>query len=351
MEILKDNEIAKAVSNSTILITGATGMIGQNLVKLLLRYNDEFNAKIRVIGHARDMEKFKRLYSNEIHRKDLSSCICDVALLNISEKIDYIIHTASVTGGSKQHIDYPMRTIATSIDGARSALEVARKQKVKGIVFLSSLEVYGNTGQDEKYILEDDGGYIDSMNVRSSYSEGKRICECMFSAYAKQYGVPAIVARLTASFGYGVSYNDNRVFAQFAKSILNHKNIVLKSTGETVRDYCDTEDVARALLILLTKGVSGNAYNIANMKTEISIRSLAERFIKLYPESGSKLIFDLSEDAAKFGYNKTMRNVLDSHKIQDLGWSPQYDIDDMIVHLVESMQSSKEKESYYGKEI
>lgn len=344
MEILKDSKIAESVGNSTILITGATGMIGQNIVKLLLRYNDEFNTNIRVIGHARNAEKFKKIYEDVLLRSDLSSCICDVTALNTSEKVDYIIHTASVTGGSKQHIDYPMRTIGTSIDGTRVALEMAREQKVKGIVFLSSLEVYGNTGQDKKYITEEDGGYIDPMNVRSSYSEGKRICECMFSAYAKQYGIPATVARLTASFGYGVSYHDNRVFAQFAKSILNHKDIILKSTGETVRDYCDTEDVARALLILLINGVPGNAYNVANMKTEISILKLAERFIELYPESGSKLVFDLSEDVAKFGYNKTMRNVLDSHKLQDLGWSPKYGIDDMIIHLMKSMKSSEEKE-------
>lgn len=126
---------------------------------------------------------------------------------------------------------------------------------------------------------------------------------------------------------------------------MDHKDIILKSTGETVRDYCDTEDVARALLILLINGVPGNAYNVANMNTEISIRKLAERFIELYPESGSKLVFDLSEDATKFGYNKIMRNVLDSHKLQNLGWSPQYDIDAMIKHLVESMQLSEEKEN------
>ena len=73
-------------------------------------------------------------------------------------------------------------------------------------------------------------------------------------------------------------------------------------------------------LILLINGVPGNAYNVANMETEISIRKLAERFIELYPESGSKLVFNLSEDATKFGYNKIMRNVLDSNKLQNLGW-------------------------------
>lgn len=343
MEFLKDDEIAKAISGSTILITGSTGMIGQNVVQLLLNYNDKFNTNIRVLGHARNVEKFEKIYNHMLHRRDFSPCICDVASLYTSEKVDYIIHTASVTGGSKQHVEYPMRTIATSIDGTRAALEMAREQNVKGIVFLSSLEVYGNTGLDKKYIAETDGGYIDPMNVRSSYSEGKRICECMFSAYAKQYSVPATVARLTASFGHGVSYQDKRVFAQFAKSVLEHKNIVLRSTGETVRDYCDTEDVARALLVLLIKGVPGNAYNVANMRTEISIRKLAERFIELYPESGSKLIFDLSEDVTKLGYNKTMRNVLDSHKIQSLGWYPRYNIDEMINHLIESMKLSKEK--------
>lgn len=339
--VLTEEEVASGLKKSNFLVTGATGMIGQNLVRVLLRLNDEFNAEINIIAHARNAQKANQIYCKEQKRADFNLLISDIATLNVPDDVDYIVHTASVTGGSKQHMDFPMRTISVALEGTKNILDLAMEKKSKGIVFLSSLEVYGNTGVDKPHIYETDGGYIDPVNVRSSYSESKRMCECMFASYAKQYGVPATVARLTASFGYGVSYTDNRVFAQFAKSIAEHKDIILKSTGETVRDYCDAEDVAFALLTLLLRGVPGEAYNVANMNTEISIKELALKFIELYPGSNTSLRFELGEDATKFGYNKIMRNVLDSHKLMDLGWRPKYGIEDMIHHLMDSMIISR----------
>lgn len=320
----------------SILITGATGMIGQNIVRFIDELNFRNGFGIKMILHGRNEDKLKTIYRD---RASEYLC-CDIADLDYSGQVNYIIHTASITGGSKKHLDYPANTLFTAIDGTRRVLNLALEKKCEGVVFLSSLEVYGITGNDREYIKETDGGYIDTMNPRSSYSEGKRISECMFTAYARQYHVPAKVARLTASFGYGASFQDKRVFAQFAKSILQKEDIILKSTGETVRDYCDTYDVASALLVILAKGNSGEAYNVANMETEISIRDLAQRFVDLFPDAGSRLLFDLKEDATKFGYNPVMRNVLDSNKLMDLGWKPLYGIDDMIMHLVEFMKST-----------
>lgn len=339
---ITEKEIAEKLSNSVILVTGASGMIGQNIVKTIIEINDTLDAKIKIIANVRDTKKAERVFYQEISRQDFLLLTSSIENLQVSGKVDYIIHTVGVTGGSKQHIEFPVRTISVSLEGTKRVLDIAVEKKIKGMVFLSSLEVYGNTGREKKYIFETDGGYVDPVNLRSSYSESKRMCECMFAAYAKQYNTPAIVARLTASFGYGVSYKDDRVFAQFARSVIEGKNIILKSTGETVRDYCDTKDVAMALLVLLCRGVPGEAYNIANMQTEISIKDLALAFIRIFPENGTKLIFDLADDIATLGYNKTMRNVLNSNKIMALGWVPKYGIDDMIIHLVDSMRNSKE---------
>lgn len=327
-----------SLNNSSILITGATGMIGQNIVSYIRNLNANEHTHIKIILHGRNEEKLNRLYKAYMDDPLIETVVCDVRDLTYDEDVDYIIHTASITGGSKQHLEFPLRTLETAIDGSRRVLELAREKKCKGIVFLSSLEVYGFTGTTEKSIKENSGGYIDTMNPRSSYSEGKRISECLFTAYAKQYGLRAMVARLTASFGEGVSPTDNRVFAQFARSVLAGENIVLKSTGETVRNYCDALDVASALLTILDRGEAGQAYNVANKDTEISIKELAQAFINAYPDSGSTLVFDLKEDATKLGYNPTMRNVLDVEKLMNLGWKPQYSIEDMIRHLVESLR-------------
>lgn len=337
------NKISDCLNNSTFLITGSTGMIGQNVVNLLLSLNESNKCNIKILAHARNKDKAERLF-NKIHSHNFSTVICDITDLSINENIDYIIHTAGVTGGSKQHVDFPMRTISTALDGTRKVLDLAVENNVKGLVYLSTLEVYGNSGFDKQEIFETDGGYIDTTNVRSSYSESKRMCECMCASYTKQYNIPTYIARLTSTFGYGVAYTDKRVFAQFARSVIEKNDIVLKSTGETVRNYCDAEDAATAFLYLLVKGAPGEAYNIANMNTEISIKDLAAKFIENYPESNISLKFDLNADAAKLGYNAVMKNVLNSNKLMSLGWEPKYNMDDMIKRLIDTMKRSLSEE-------
>lgn len=335
---MRDKYFAQRFKSTTFLITGATGMIGQNVIRVLMHLNDCYNAEIQVIAHAQNEQKVKTIFQNEYKREDFKTVISNITNLEITDDVDFIIHTAGVTGGSKQHIDFPMRTISIALEGTKRVLDIALEKKSKGVVYLSSLEVYGNTGFDKEKIAEDDGGYINPVNVRSSYSESKRMCECMCASYTKQYGIPTYIARLTATFGKGVSYQDNRVFSQFAKSIIENKDIVLKSTGETVRNYCDAEDAARAFLVMLVNGEAGSAYNVANMDTEVSIKELALKFIELFPESGTQLVFDLDEDVKKLGYNATMRNVLDADKLMKIGWKPLVDMDEMIKRLVLSMK-------------
>lgn len=333
---------------TTVLITGATGMIGQNLVAILLTMNDELDTNMHVIAHVRNGVKAGRLFKIYSNRADFEVIISDIHELKVEGNVDYIIHTAGVTGGSKQHIDFPTRTIFTALDGTKNILEVALERKCKGVVYLSSLEVYGTRGLEANDIYEVNGGYIDPINVRSSYSESKRMCECICASYTKQFGIPTYIARLTATFGYGVAYADNRVFAQFARSVIEKKDIILKSTGETVRNYCDAEDAATAILILLAKGEPGTAYNVANMDTEISIKNLAEQFIERFPESNISLKFDLAEDVAKLGYNATVRNVLNSSKLMSLGWKPVFNMQDMIERLVNTMKTFRENNYIEG---
>lgn len=322
-------------SNSTILITGASGMVGSSATKKVLKRWPTTN----VVAIVRNKEKAKHVLREYLNNPRLLIIEQDICRpLKYVGMADYIIHTAGVTGGSKQHVDYPMSTIKTALDGTTNILEYARQKASKGMVYLSSLEIYGKVPEETNNIIETDGGYIDPTNIRSSYSESKRMCECICASYARQYGVPVTIARLTATFGPGTSYNDNRVFAQFAKAIIEGKDIVLKSTGETVRNYCDVDDCTDALIILLQKGLPGEAYNIANEATEISIKKLAERFISLFPESGSKLVFDIAKDITKLGYNSTIKVCLNASKLKRLGWEPHYDIDQMIHRLVSAMK-------------
>lgn len=139
-----------SLNNSSILITGATGMIGQNIVSYIRNLNANEHTHIKIILHGRNEEKLDRLYKAYMNDPLIETVVCDVRDLTYDEGVDYIIHTASITGGSKQHLEFPLRTLETAIDGSRRVLELAREKKCNGIVFLSSLEVYGFTGATEK---------------------------------------------------------------------------------------------------------------------------------------------------------------------------------------------------------
>ena len=186
---------------------------------------------------------------------------------------------------------------------------------------------------------ETDYGYIDPLEVRSSYSESKRMAEGLCGAYAHEYNVPVKTARLAQTFGAGIAKNENRVFAQFARSIMQGEDIVLHTDGSKAHCYCYTSDAVLGLLTVLLRGQSGEAYNISNEETFGTIREMAEMLIREYPKSGSGLVFDIPEDANKFGYAPTSRMLINSEKLRALGWRAQTSLPQMFNRLMESMRA------------
>lgn len=344
----KSNIPLDELRNSTVLITGATGLIGSQLVKALRCCNRICNANIRILAFARNLEKARAIFENMLQDHKLQLIIGDVTKpAAVNEDIDYIIHTASITS-SKDFVTYPVETIQTVFEGTRNMLELAKEKNVRGFLCLSSLEVYGVTDPLLVCVSEKDYGYIDILNPRSSYPEGKRIAECLCISYKKEYGVPVKIARLTQTFGAGVSYDDSRVFAQFARSVIERKNIVLHTPGDTVRSYCYIRDALSALIFILIKGEKGQAYNVANMDTVISIKDMAEMVSQEFPEAGIKVVFDI-EDIEKLGYNPTVKISLDAAKLQKLGWRAEIGLREMYRRMIESMK--KQKQQSNGGEI
>lgn len=342
-ELVQEVQYFAPFEKSSVLVTGATGLIGSVFIKSLCKYNDEHNSNIRIYACCRSSEKFNSVFSDK-ERALISPLFDDIRNISIKEiDLDYIVHGASFTD-SKSFVEKPVDTIDIAISGTKNLLKQCRNKQLKGFVYLSSLEVYGSFPDSEgiKSISENDSGYIDTMSVRSSYSESKRMVETLCAAYHSQYDVPVKIARLCQTFGAGVRYNDNRVFAQFARSVIEKKNIVLRTKGETVRNYCYTTDAVSGILTVLAEGNSGEAYNIANEETTISIADMAKLVCTLYPESNVKVQFDLAEDVSKLGYNPVVKIQLDSRKLQKLGWTPKISIEEMFKRLIESMRILKE---------
>ena len=303
----------------TILVTGATGSIGKLCVKSLL--NSGYNTQ--VIALVRDEEKAKNIFGES---KRLTYLVQDInQRINTTRRVDYIIHAASTTS-SKDFVEKPVETIYTAINGSRNILEFAKNKRLEGMVYLSSLEIYGVN--EKENIKEMDYGYIDILNPRSSYSESKKMVETMCISYGTEYGVPVKIARLAQTFGAGVSISDNRVFAQFAKAIINKENIVLHTKGETKRNYCYTTDAVRGIFTILTKGENNNAYNVANENSYCSISEMAHLLENEYTKVEYKI------DKINRGYNPTVKIALNTEKLNALGWEAKVDLKEMFDRLI-----------------
>lgn len=328
-------------AGSVILVTGATGLIGSQIVKALACHSQRTGKNLKVIALARSLEKARSVFGQMLEAGCIQVCVGDVTWpLEIAGPVDYIIHGASATS-SKYFVEKPVETIFTALNGTRNILELAREKQVRKVVYLSSLEVYGIPDPSCVSITETDYGYIDPMQVRSSYSEGKRMAECVCISYAKEYGVPVTVARLSQTFGAGVSYDDGRVFAEFARCAIEGRDIVLHTQGNTVRTYCYTADALRAIFCLLLSGQAGEAYNVTNMDTAISIRDMGEMVCGLVPEKGIRVCIDIPENVAAFGYNPEMVIRLDTRKLQSLGWNSQVGLKEMFQRLIADMKQGR----------
>ncbi len=329
------------LKNSTVFITGSTGLIGSQIVKMLACANRLCDTNIRILAFARDVKKAEKIFGNLLERRNFELIIGDINdTICYDKEVDYIIHGASATS-SKYFVERPVETITTAINGTKNILDFARNKHVKGFLYLSSLEVYGIPVKDAGSIKEDAYGYIDPLQVRSSYSEGKRMVECLCVSYASEYDIPVKIARLSQTFGAGVDYNDGRVFAEFARCAIEHKNITLHTAGNTVRTYCYTKDAIAALFYILLRGIPGQAYNVTNENTKCSIREMAQLVCDIFPESGISVCFDTPKEISSYGYNPEMIIALDNSKLRSLGWSATVDLSEMFKRMVDSFQLRK----------
>lgn len=297
------------LANSTILITGSTGLIGSNLVRVLQHVSKSKLLNIRVIAYSRSQYGDIRLP------------------IPIEENVDYIFHCAAMTSSASM-VENPVETILTAVEGTKNVLEFANHKRCKGVVYLSSMEVYG---QIEGEVSEEQLGYLDLSNPRSSYPASKRMCESLCVAYNKQYHMPVKIARLARTFGAGVvnKPDDNRVAMQFARNAMQGKDIVLHTTGNTIANCVYTGDAISALCTILLKGRCGEAYNIsADNATVLRMATMLARRYNV------NVLFDVPENIEKLGYAPRVGYTLNTNKLSELGWRPQYKLLDMYERMI-----------------
>ena len=326
----------EALAGKTVFVTGATGLIGTNLVSALLYADQKLQLGLRVVALVRSRERAEKKFAGQLQDGcRLEFAVGDVdALPAIEGDLDYVIHAASPTS-SAYFAQHPVETVRTAVLGTSSMLKLARDKQAKSFLYLSSMEVYG-TPQSSEPITEDYPTTVDTMSPRSSYPTAKLMCENLCVCYASEYGVPAKVIRLAQTFGVGVLPDDGRVFAQFARAAVSRENIVLQTTGESERAYLYTADAVSAILTVLLRGKTGEAYNASNASTFCSIVEMAELVAQQVAGGEIRVEFRLDPAAAKGVYSPPHHLNLCADKLRGLGWEPTRGLKEMYERMIES---------------
>lgn len=312
----------------TVAVTGSGGLIGMYLMYALDAVSRAHKLDMQLIALCRNTEATaKRLSGIE----NLTCLEYDATLpLKVSFKADYILHAASNAHPLAFSGD-PVGTMQANILGTMNLLEHIRRAGGRFILF-STGEIYGERPELTEGFNETTFGSVNPMAARACYPESKRAAETLCAAYAQQYGVDALAARLTYIYGATITDKNSRADAQFLRKALAGEDIVLKSAGSQVRSYCYAADAASALITLMLRGEAATAYNIANPDCAVSIREYAETLAGL---ADVQVVFDLPPESERMGYSAVTRAVLNSQRLMNLGWKAEYSLKEGLGRTLE----------------
>ncbi len=321
----------REMEGSTVLISGATGMIGKCLVDLVMLRNRvsgkraEEKKGIKVIALSRNEEKARKRLG-EYWDQDLFQYVsCDVNdFIPCCGAADYVIHAASNTHPQLYSSD-SVGTIASNVIGTKNLLDYGIRQGARHFCFVSSVEVYGENRGDTEKFREDYCGYLDCNTLRAGYPESKRTGESLCNAYRETYGFDFVIPRLARVYGPTMLPSDSKAVSQFVKKAAAGEDIVLKSLGNQKYSYVFVTDAAAGILYTMALGKPGEAYNVADEASDTTLKELAGHLAEI---AGSKVVFELPEEEERRGYSTATKAMLDASKLEELGWRARVSMDE-----------------------
>lgn len=317
--------------NKSFLITGATGLIGVQLIDALMALGD-----VHVVAVGRSREKARDRLGEYFDNPCFTFLEHDVTQpFNFQlSTLNYIIPLASNTH-PLAYSQYPLETILINIKGAEHALRLAA-QCGATVLYPSTVEVYGNARGDDVF-TEDYTGALNLSNARSCYPESKRTCEALCHSFISEHNVMVKIVRLSRVFGPTMLQSDTKASSQFIRNAIAGEDIVLKSRGEQYFSYTYVADAVAAILYVLLHGEKGIPYNVSGgPDCDVRLRDFAACCAAY---NGRNVVFDLPSDVESRGFSIATRAILDSTRLRDLGFQPHYTIDDAICRTIDQLKS------------
>ena len=334
--VAEENLPWEKLAGKTLLLTGATGLIGTTLVDVLMHKNRADNLNVTICAAGRNDKIARERFADYLGDKNFAFVKLDVNKpIEGDFRADYVIHAASNSHNYLFATD-PVNTITANIIGTNNLLEFAVKSGAERFVFLSSGEVYGKALNDTDIFSEDYCGYIDCNTLRAGYPESKRAGEALCQAYISGHGLDAVIVRPCRIYGATMRLDDSKAMSEFIRNGVRGEDIVLKSHGLPRFSFCYGADCVSGILYCLLKGECGAAYNIADSSEILSLREIAEYISSL---AGKKVVFELPSEAQAKGFSKAVNAVLDNKKLRTLGWTPKDDTRSGVKKTIEILKS------------
>lgn len=319
----------------SILITGATGLIGTMIVDVLMKKNFDNDLNVKIYATGRNEEVAKLRFTDYWSNKNFEFVKMNVnEPIDLNFSVDFIIHAASNTHPMLYSSD-PVNTMLSNIIGTQNLLEYGIKSKIQRMLFLSSVEIYGNVLNDNDNFDEKYCGYIDCNTLRAGYPESKRAGESLCQAYISKYNLDVVIARPCRIYGSTMRLDDSKAMSEFIMNGVRREDIVLKSEGLPKFSYCYVADCVSGIFYCLISGKCGEAYNISDSSEILSLREIAEYISKL---AGKKVVFELPNETQRKGFSKAVRAVLVNDKLRSLGWTPKDDTKSGVKKTIEILR-------------
>ena len=320
------------LSGCNILVTGATGLIGSSFVDVLMS-NPNKDYQVYALGRNKKRAQTRFFQFND---DPTFHFLCGDVTHPLAGDVPFhfIIHAAS-NGSPNFFANSPVEVMKSNLFGVSNLIEYGLAHGMKRFLYVSSGEVYG---VNEASVFDESSyGYVDILDTRSCYPSSKRAAETLVMCYAAEYGADVVLARPCHTYGPHFTESDNRVYAQFIRNVLSGDDIVMKSAGTQYRSWCYVDDCVSALLYILLKGESGQAYNIADKTSVVTIRELAEKIAHI---AGRKVVMQIPSDIEKKGFTPIKRAVFDTAKLEALGWSVSGTMEEKLSRTIDVCRSN-----------
>jgi len=337
--ILSNDLPWQVFSGCRIVITGAGGFLGGYLLRTLLAlyHSGKVSEPLQVVASVRNVELARSRLMDCIDDDQLELIHWDLSDIAIPDLGDcqYVLHAASQASPRFYGRD-PVGTLMPNAIGTASLLHaLQRSSDPRGLLFVSSSEVYGQISGD-RTLAESDFGHLDPTTVRACYDESKRLGETLCVAWHHQFGLPTYIVRPFHTYGPNLLADDGRVFSDFTYNVIRGENIEMMSDGQARRAFCYVSDAIAGFFTVLLKGQPATAYNVANPAGELSVIELAELLIGLCPDKKLKVEKRLPPGDQSYISSTFDRLIPDVHRLLNLRWTAQVTPEQGFSRMIEA---------------